>query len=119
MLAGKTLLDDPNLFSPSDYSRECQNNIYKNFKYRYDKRRHKPKLAQKINQKRNYLLEKIKYNDLMSEKRKKVSRPLSYFEQLLILVSAVSECDSIFPFASLFGVSVCITSPAVGLKICA
>ena len=28
MLAGKTLLDDPNLFSPSDYSRECQNNIY-------------------------------------------------------------------------------------------
>ena len=71
MIAGKTLLDDPNLYSPGDYSRECQNNKYKNFKYRYGKRRHKHKLAQKINQKRNYLLEKIKYNDLMSEKRKK------------------------------------------------
>ena len=119
MIAGKNLLDDPNLFSLSDYSRECQSNIYKNFKYRYGKRRYKPKIAQKINQKRNYLLDKIKYNDLMSEERKKVSRPLSYFEQLLILVSAVSECDSIFPFASLFGVSVYIISPAAGLKICA
>ena len=55
----------------------------------------------------------------MSEKHKNVRRALNYFEYFLILVSAVSGCVLISTFASLFSVSVTITSSAVGLKICA
>ena len=57
-------------------------------------------------------------NELMSKKYKKVCRIVNYFEHLLILVSAVTGCDSIFAFASLVGISVGATSSVVGLKIC-
>ena len=57
-------------------------------------------------------------NELMSKKYKKVCRIVNYFEHLLILVSAVTGCDSIFAFASLVGISVGATSSLVGLKIC-
>ena len=43
---------------------------------------------------------------------------LNYIEHLLILVSTVTGCISIFAFASLVGIQVDITSSAVGLKIC-
>ena len=57
-------------------------------------------------------------NELMSKKYKKVCRIVNYFEHLLILVSAVTGCDSIFAFAFLVGISVGATSSVVGLKIC-
>ena len=73
----------------------------------------------KIDETRNYLLDEIKHNDLMSEKYKKTCKYLNYVEQVLILVSTVTGCVSISAFASLVCVPFGITSSAVGLKICA
>ena len=50
----------------------------------------------------------------MSKKHKKVCGFFNYIEHLLILVSTVTGCV----FISGFGISVSITSSAVGLKIC-
>ena len=66
-----------------------------------------------------YFLKEMKYNDLINEKHKKVGRALNYFGYFLIFVSAFIGCVSVDAFASLFGVSVGITSSAVGLKLCA
>ena len=52
------------------------------------------------NETRNYLLDKTKHNDLMSEKQKKTCKYLNYVEH----------------FASIVWVSVGITSSAVGSK---
>ena len=41
----------------------------------------------KIDGKRNYLLDEIKHNDLMSEKYQKTCKYLNYIEHLLILAS--------------------------------
>ena len=68
---------------------------------------------------KNYLLEEINHNDLMSEKHKKTCKYLNYVEHLLILASIVTGCVSIFAFASLVCVLVGITSSAVELKMCA
>ena len=65
----------------------------------------------KIDETRNYLLEEIKHNDLMSEKYKKTCKYLNYVEHLLILVSTVTGCVSISAFTSL----VCVP---VGYKFC-
>ena len=53
-----------------------------------------------------------------SQKQKTVCRILNYFEYFLAFVSAVSECVSIYAFASLVGVSVGIASSLKILKIC-
>ena len=73
----------------------------------------------KINETRNYLLDEITHNDLMSEKYKKAYKYLNHVEHLLILASIISGCVSIFAFASLFCVPVCITSSEEGINICA
>ena len=70
----------------------------------------------KIDETRNYLLDEIKHNDLMSEKYKKICKCLNYVENLLILSSAITDCVSISAFASLARVPVCITSYALGIK---
>ena len=72
---------------------------------------------EKIDETRNYLLEEIKHNNLMSEKHKKACRALNWFEHFLIFISAVSCCVSISAFASLAGVLVGITSSERGPKI--
>ena len=72
-----------------------------------------------IDKTRNYLIEEINQNELMSEKHKKVCRVLTYIENLLILTCTVTGCVFIFAFTSLDGISIAITSPSVGLKICA
>ena len=69
--------------------------------------------------KRNDLYEEIKHNALISKKYKKTCRYLNYVEHLLILVSTVTKCAWISVFTSSVCVSVCITSSAVGLEICA
>ena len=48
---------------------------------------------------RNYLLDEINHNDLMSEKYKKTCKYLNYVEHLLILSSTISGCISISAFA--------------------
>ena len=72
-----------------------------------------------INKTKNYLLEEVKHNDLMSEKYKKTCKYLNYVEKFFILGSTVTHCVSVFAFASLVFVPVGITTSAVGLKICA
>ena len=46
----------------------------------------------KIDETKNYLLDEIKHNDLMSGKYKKTCKYLNYVEHLLILVSTVTGC---------------------------
>ena len=58
----------------------------------------------------NYFLEKIKQNELMSKKHKKVCTTLNYIENFLILASTITGCNSISAFASLIGIPKGITS---------
>ena len=55
----------------------------------------------------------------MSEKYKKTRKYLDCVEHLLILASTITSCVSIFAFASLVCVPICITSSTVGTKTCA
>ena len=73
----------------------------------------------KIDETRNYLLEKINHNVLMNEKHKKTRKYLNFVEQLLILVSTVTGCVSISASASLVAVPLGITGSAEGMKGCA
>ena len=58
----------------------------------------------KINETRNYFLDEIKHNDLMSEKYKKTCKYLNYVEDLLILSSTISGSVSISAFGLLVGI---------------
>ena len=72
----------------------------------------------KTDETRNYLLDEIKHNDLMSEKYKKTCKYLNYVENLLILSSAITGYVSNSAFASLVDINVGITSSSVGINIC-
>ena len=74
-----------------------------------------------IDETRNYFIIEINQNELMSKKHKSVCRVLNYIKHLLILISTVTGCVSISAFVSLVGVGIPIgiTSPEIGLKICA
>ena len=50
---------------------------------------------------------------------KKICTTLNYIEHFLILAITITVCVSISFFASLVGISIGITSSAIGLKICA
>ena len=73
----------------------------------------------KIDNGRNYFLEEIEKNELMSRKRKKVCATLNYIEHFLILASTITGCISISASASLLGIPIGIKSSSIGLKICA
>ena len=66
---------------------------------------------------KDYLIEEINWNELMSKKYKKLCATLNYIEHFLILVSTVTRCVSISSFASVVGIPIGITSSAIGLKI--
>ena len=68
-----------------------------------------------IDETRNYFLEEMKQNELMSRKHKKVCATLNYIEDFLILASTITGCISTFDFASLIGIPIGITSSAIGL----
>ena len=70
-----------------------------------------------IDETRNYLIEEINRNELMSKKHKKICSTLNYIEHFLILASTITGCVSISAFASLTGIPKGITSSATGLKI--
>ena len=72
----------------------------------------------KIDEIRNYLIEEINRNELMSKKHKKVCRVLNYIDHSLIVISTITGCVSISAFASLVGILIGITSSATGLKNC-
>ena len=71
----------------------------------------------KIGETKNYLLEEIKHNNLMSEKYNKTCEYLNYVELLLILASTTTSCISISAIASLICDPVGIMSSAVGTKL--
>ena len=75
--------------------------------------------SRKIYETRNYLIDEVKHNDLMSGKYKKSCKYLKYAEHLLILASAITGCISISAFASLDAIPVVITSSVVGIKVLA
>ena len=68
---------------------------------------------------KNYFLEEIKQNKLISRKHKKVCTTLDYIRHFLILASTITGWISISTFASLLGISIAIMSSATGLQICA
>ena len=73
----------------------------------------------KIDEIRNYLIEEINRNELMSKKHKKPCRVLNYIDHSFIVISTITGCVSISAFASLVGIPIGITSYSIGLKICA
>ena len=70
-----------------------------------------------IDETRNYLIEEINRNELMSKKHKKICTILNYIEHFLDLASTITECVSISAFASLIGIPIGIMSSAIGLKL--
>ena len=73
----------------------------------------------KIDETRNYLLDKTNHNDLMSEKYKKRCKYFNYAESLLILSLATTACIWIAAFAWLICVPNGIASSTIAIKICA
>ena len=72
-----------------------------------------------IDETRNYFLEEIKHNELISRKHKKICATVNYIEHFLILASTITGCISVSAFASLLGISIAITTSAIGVKFCA
>ena len=72
-----------------------------------------------IDQTKNYFIQEVQQNELMSIKHKTFLVTLSYIEQFLILDPTVTGYISTYAFASLLGIPVESTSSATGLKICA
>ena len=72
-----------------------------------------------IDKTRNYLIEEINLNKPISKRHKKVCATINYRGNILILASAITGGVSISAFAPLAGISIGITSSAIGLKICA
>ena len=72
-----------------------------------------------IDETRNYFLQEIKQNELISRKQKKVCTTLNYIENIFILACTITGCISISAFASLVGIPIGITNSAIGLRICA
>ena len=72
----------------------------------------------KIDEIRDYLIDEKNENELMSKKPRNLCRVLNYTEHLLNVISTITGWVSISAFASLVGISVGITSSAIGLKIC-
>ena len=72
---------------------------------------------EKIKEMKNYLIEEIDQNTLMSNKHKKVCMTPNYIEHFLILTSVVTGCISTSAFASLLGIPIGITVYTIGLKI--
>ena len=74
-------------------------------------------ILKNIDETRNYLIEEINLNRLMSKKQKKVCTTLNYIEQFLIVGSTITGCISISIFDSLVGILIGITSSAIEWKI--
>ena len=72
----------------------------------------------KIDEIRNYLIEKKNRKELTSTKHKKVCSVLNEIEHSLILISTVTGCVPISVFASSVGIPIGITSSPTRLKIC-
>ena len=72
-----------------------------------------------IDEMRNYFLEEIEQNKLMSRMLGKVCTALTYIQRFPILASEITGCISSSAFASLLCITIAKTSSTVGSKICA
>ena len=91
--------------------------------YHYFKNFIKEKISQKyrlktIAEAKDYFLEEIKQNELMTKKHKRVSLTLNYIDHLPIVISTVTGRVSISAFASLIGIPIGNTNLTIRLKIC-
>ena len=68
---------------------------------------------------RNYLIEEIVLNELMSNEDRNVCTALNYTEQFLILASTITGCVQISGFASLIAIFIGTASSAIIFKTCA
>ena len=75
------------------------------------------RLNKKIDEMKNYLIEEINWNELMSKKHRKVCRVLNYIEHSLIVLSTITGCVSISTFTSLVGIPTGIANCTIGLKL--
>ena len=71
-----------------------------------------------IDKTRNYFLEEIEQNELMSRKHKQICTTLNYIEHFLVLASAITGYISVAAFSCLLGIPIGINCSAIGLKIC-
>ena len=71
----------------------------------------------KINKTKNYVLNKVKRSNLISEKYKKTCSYLNYVKNLFIRFSTVATCISVSTFSSLVWVPVGITRFTVNINI--
>ena len=71
-----------------------------------------------IDETRNYLIDEINRNKLISKKLTKFCTTLNYIEHFLIIGSTITGCVSISAFAFLVGIPIGVTSSAIELKIC-
>ena len=75
--------------------------------------------SKNINETRNYFINEIDQNELMSTKNKKVCTTLNHIENVFTLVYVVAGCILISALPSLLGIAIGTTSSATGLRICA
>ena len=60
----------------------------------------------------------MNWNELMSEKHKKVCKVFNCIEHSRIVISTITGCVPISAFASLVGIPIGIASSAMALRIC-
>ena len=72
----------------------------------------------KLDDLRNYLIEEMNQNELMSKKHEKFCTALNYMDNSLLAISTITECVYISDFAPLVDIPIGITSSAIGSKIC-
>ena len=66
---------------------------------------------------RNYLIEEINQNELISKKHKMVCTTLNYIEHFLVVASTITGYVSISAFASLIGITMQTESSAIKINI--
>ena len=67
---------------------------------------------------KNYLIEEINQNELISEKHKMICTTLNYIEHFLVVASTITGYVSISAFASLIGITMQIESSVIKINIC-
>ena len=67
---------------------------------------------------RNYLIEEINQNELISKKQKMICTTLNYIEHFLVVLSTITGYVSISAFASLIGITMQTESSAIKINIC-
>ena len=93
--------------------------VYNYFKNKVEKSLSQEFRSRYIDERRNYLIEEMNRNEMMTKKYRNISTTPNYIEHFLILASKIPGCVSITAFSSLVGILIRITSSAMGLNICA